>query len=305
MATLGSLAATIAVLFVAGLFSSVSFPLTTASIEPRQGRTLFQERCSGCHSLTPDAAGGLGPNLAKIGAIAATRRPDMSAASYLLESLFAPNAYSISDGYGEMPEGLVSDVPPSSVRALLAFLLSMGGTVDAHELMDLDIPAARVPPAEANEDPSWSLALARRGQKLFEGDLGCSGCHAVHTEVGTGIWAPNLSRIGLMSIDYVRTSIRDPGADIASGYGWVDVSLVDGEVESGWFRGQEGDLLKVFVPAREAFGPALRSIPLSAVADDADGTKTIRRRMTSSMPPYRLPSGDEDALVAFLMTLRR
>jgi cytochrome c2 len=64
--------------------------------DPNRGRELFvSKQCVTCHTLSgvPNAIGTVGPPLNGIGSAAATRKPGMTAAAYLRESIKDPNAF--------------------------------------------------------------------------------------------------------------------------------------------------------------------------------------------------------------------
>src|SRR5712692_6890835 len=94
----------------------------------KAGEEIFKTKgtCEICHRI--GQKGTRAPDLAGIGARAATRKPGMSAKAYIIESLLKPTAY-IVEGYPPiMPE---VDKPPialnrSEVWALTAFLESLG-----------------------------------------------------------------------------------------------------------------------------------------------------------------------------------
>jgi cytochrome c2 len=90
---------------------------------PADGRGTFASAgCSACHSL--DAGVTLvGPSLNGLGAAAATRRPEYSAALYLYESIVHPDAY-IVQGFqgGIMPQTFERILTPQQLADLVAFL---------------------------------------------------------------------------------------------------------------------------------------------------------------------------------------
>ncbi len=98
----------------------------------KAGEEIFHTKgsCEICHRI--GQKGTRAPDLAGIGARAGKTKPGMSAKQYILESLLQPGAY-VVEGYPNiMPQ---VDQPPiglnrSEVWALVAFLESLGGTVD-------------------------------------------------------------------------------------------------------------------------------------------------------------------------------
>jgi cytochrome c oxidase subunit 2 len=88
-----------------------------------QGKQLFQSKgCVGCHTLAavPGASGTTGPDLDGVGTHAATRKPGMSAADYINESIDNPTAFTVP-GFpaGVMPKIEMTDDERAALVALL------------------------------------------------------------------------------------------------------------------------------------------------------------------------------------------
>src|SRR6266581_3804908 len=139
----------------------------------KAGEEIYKTKgtCEICHRI--GQKGTRAPDLAGIGARAAKTKPGMSAKAYIIESLLQPQAY-VVEGYPPIMPAV--DKPPialnrSEVWALVAFLESLGGTVDV--TLD-DIPktvgaaAAGGAPAELKipGDP-------KAGEVVFTGKAGC------------------------------------------------------------------------------------------------------------------------------------
>lgn len=157
---------------------------TSLAVEPRdsthglhvligEGASLFRANCSGCHGL--DAEGGSkGPAL----------RVERSAHRSSASSVYRIITHGI-DG----TEMSASDLQPSEVRAIVAYLLSL--------------------------EPTRSVLTgdARIGQMLFITE-GCSSCHMVRGRGGS--LGPDLSRVGASrSIPYLIESIREPTNELS------------------------------------------------------------------------------------------
>src|SRR5574337_1778260 len=110
--------------------------LEGGNVTPEQlvkaGEEIFHGKgtCEVCHAI--GRKGTRAPDLAGVGARAATRKPGMSAKAYLLESLLDPGAYLVEGYPNIMPK---VDRPPiglnrSELWAVVAFLESQGGTVN-------------------------------------------------------------------------------------------------------------------------------------------------------------------------------
>jgi mono/diheme cytochrome c family protein len=131
-----------------------------------RGRLLFQTTgCVGCHAAPGIERGNapeVGPNLGRLPDVAPTRRPGMSAASYVAESIRDPGAF-VVPGYEAGVTMPRFDLSPADVEALTRFLLGQsepsaqaaapGGTAPrADGLPDQTPPPPRV--LERSFDPA-------------------------------------------------------------------------------------------------------------------------------------------------------
>lgn len=82
--------------------------------------------CSVCHNIAPGSGTLVGPSLSGIGATAATRTPDLSAAQYLRVSITNPSAY-VVEGFtaGAMPATFAAGLTPEQIEDLVAYLLTL------------------------------------------------------------------------------------------------------------------------------------------------------------------------------------
>ncbi len=96
---------------------------TTPEAAADEGVALFATRgCVGCHN-GPDTTANmnLAPDLRALPEVAGTRRPDMTAESYVLESILAPQAFVVPGfEFTEMP---TIPLDASEVEVLVAYLL--------------------------------------------------------------------------------------------------------------------------------------------------------------------------------------
>ncbi|NWF80899.1 MAG: c-type cytochrome [Chloroflexi bacterium] len=118
-------------------FSAAEAGPADTSGDPAAGAALFASlpseavavggvNCSVCHNIAPGSGTLVGPSLSGIGAIAATRQPDLSAAQYLRVSIINPSAY-VVDGFaaGVMPGVYPKGLTPEQIEDLVAYLLTL------------------------------------------------------------------------------------------------------------------------------------------------------------------------------------
>jgi mono/diheme cytochrome c family protein len=184
----------------------------------KAGEEIFKTKgtCEICHRI--GQPGTRAPDLAGIGARAATRKPGMSAKQYLIESLLQPNAYVLAGFPPIMPA--VDKAPislnRSEVWALTAFLESLGSTVD---VTLNDIPASVGAGGGAAQAEVKVPGDPKAGKTVFLGKGGCLACHKAGDIPGTPV-GPDLSQIAkIQTPDYIMRKIIDPaGAGTVAGY---------------------------------------------------------------------------------------
>src|SRR5262245_48569355 len=157
--------------------------LEGGNVSPQQlvaaGEKIFREKgqCTTCHGI---GRAGRGPDLAGVGARAATRKPGMKPAAYLVESLLSPTAFIVEGFPPIMPN--VSKPPiglnRSEVWATAAFLESLGGTVDVK--LD-DVPQIAAAQAGAGAASLELPGDPKAGQAVFTGKGACIACHKAGT----------------------------------------------------------------------------------------------------------------------------
>jgi hypothetical protein len=143
MLTLAVLAPAIVSMVASFAFENSKFSTRTAT-NFDSGRKVFNElSCSRCHTIDGSGQRSLGPPLHEIGKVGAERKPGMTAAEYILESILDPGAFRAPGVTGGMPEGLAlrgKDVRQRDVRQLVGFLANRGATAGADEINRLNIP---------------------------------------------------------------------------------------------------------------------------------------------------------------------
>jgi len=173
--------------------------------------------CTACHGLGTRAPnlltdeGGQGP----IGARCGRRAPGLSCKEYLYQSLTEPNRY-VVPGYGPIMPDMRRTLSPAQIWALVAYLESLGGTVD---VTGADIAAAGgSAPAGAGPGatPTTPATATLEPIEIFR-QYQCAACHKLGDEGGA--IGPDLSRVGArLTPDRIRRAILDPNAEIAPGY---------------------------------------------------------------------------------------
>ena len=133
---------------------------------------------------------------------------------------------------------------------------------------------------------------AVHGGRLFR-EKGCAGCHLVRGE--GGVKGPDLSVIGSQrSPDYLRESITDPNAKVASQFWVAKIIARDGTSWSGFLMNQDTYMVQIL-----DFSRGLQSLPRSSLRDFG-----IDRG--SAMPSYKekLSEGELTDLVSYLASLK-
>ncbi len=187
----------------------------------KMGEALYQGKgnCKVCHKDD----GGRGPNLDRVGELAAGRKDGISAKDYLMESLLDPTVY-VVEGFGPiMP---AADKPPISftqpeLLAIVAYLESLGGEVTVRPEDFKSISTAKVAKTDTKTETQLSYTPeitgdAVAGKEVFLA-FGCFVCHKIEGEEERH--GPNLFTIGIRAgADYIKESILDPEAKIAEGF---------------------------------------------------------------------------------------
>jgi PQQ-dependent dehydrogenase (methanol/ethanol family) len=216
-----------------------------------EGRKHFESRCGGCHG--GDGRGGeRGPDV--ITTRSARRRNAEQVRELIREGL--PDA--------GMPG---FSLPGNEMTALVTFYRSQ--TASASEITPQGDPAA--------------------GEKLF---FGKANCHTCHVRGGGGMVGPDLSSVGASrTLGELESDLKDPVADIAQGYGQVEVKLKDGELIRGFVRNQSAfDLQLQTVDGR------WRSLSQDKIAE-------LTRKPGSPMPRFNGADTEFENLVAYLSHL--
>ena len=167
--------------------------------------------CTACHGL-----GTRAPNLltdergtGQIGARCAGRVAGQDCKTYLYESMTEPGKF-VVPGYQPIMPDMRRTLPPDQVWAVMAYLQSLGGTVDvtADDVRSSQsaAPAPAAAPASSSTNP----------QEILTANA-CLGCHVLRGQGGAV--GPSFDGIGgRLSTDQIRTGILDPNASVAAGF---------------------------------------------------------------------------------------
>ncbi len=191
---------------------------------PERGAQLIEKHgCRSCHG------GRLAPNLAELPNVTPFRRPPMSAAAYIYESIIYPGAFVVEDYQNNMPRIYEGQIPEHELGDLIAYLLVP--VAEDSEVSDgsvLDLGA--IPREDLTEDsymdivnPLLENAHPERGAELIE-TYGCSACHAGEA---ADIVAPSHQGLAVRAVErvppltaaaYIYEAIIYPPAHIADDY---------------------------------------------------------------------------------------
>ena len=185
----------------------------------KAGEEIFKTKgtCEICHRI--GQKGTRAPDLAGIGGRAGKTKPGLGAKQYVIESLLQPGAHLV-EGYPNIMPAV--DKPPiglnrSEVWALVAFLESLGGTVD---VTLNDVPASVGSAAAGGAAAEVKMpGDAKAGEAVFQGKGACIACHKAG-KIGASPVGPDLSQIAkIQTPDYIMKKILDPkGSGTVAGF---------------------------------------------------------------------------------------
>ncbi|MBI4610971.1 MAG: c-type cytochrome [Candidatus Rokubacteria bacterium] len=241
--------------------------VTGGDITPEAGEAIFWGRgkCYTCHAVGNRGASIRGPNQGESGPLGtaigaraeararertkATGRP-FTATDYLVESLLDPGAYVVEGYKNEMPNPIRPPISlkPDEVRAVIAYLQSLGGTADVAAIKLPAGLAAQVAQAgKAEEGKPYLPGDPKKGEELFfnpESNAACAKCHAVDGKGGTV--GPELTGVaGTRDTRFIIESILEPSKDIASGYEPILVITKEGQYLTGIIKRQDANVIEI------------------------------------------------------------
>ena len=257
----------------------MSIPPNTHGIDIVAGRDLFRAQCGSCHFAKVGFPAHLGPNLYEIGRTGTTRKPNTSAAAYILESILDPGAFVAPSSRPGMPRNVVAELPPDDVRNIVGFLASCGAYPDYEEIVKLQIPDRRTDQSQRTLVRLEDMELA---EHVLRDKAGCLKCHSLHHVPESKVYAPGIFGVGLTDKQLLRESVVDPYREIKPNYHSANVVLQSGEIVSGKLMSRDEEHLTLCI--RNDNGELMtRDIALADVETE-DGQPMIEESPVSMMP---------------------
>ena len=244
-----------------------SVAITAANITPEAGEAIFwgKGKCSTCHAVGSRGASIRGPNQGEagplgmaIGARAVERARERTnapgkpytATDYLVESLLDPGAYVVQGYKNEMPNPIRPPIrlKPEEIKAVVAYLQSLGGTADVAAIkLPPGVEAAAKAVATADEWKPYLAGDPKKGEDLFfnpESNAACAKCHAVNGRGGTV--GPELTGVaGTRDLKFIVESILEPSKVIASGYEPILIVTKEGRYITGILKKEDADTVEL------------------------------------------------------------
>jgi mono/diheme cytochrome c family protein len=293
---LWSILVPLAVFFTAA--GAMSIPPDTQGVDIVAGRDLFRAHCGSCHFAKVGFPAHHGPNLYDIGRSGASRKPPLTSAQYILESILDPGAMIAPSSRPGMPPNIIAQLTPEEVRNIVGFLASCGAYPDYGEIKRLEIPDRRT----AHESVMVvSLEKMTTAEHVLRDKGACLQCHSVHSVPEYTTYAPGIFGVGLTDRQALRQSLIEPHKVVKPNYGSVNVVLSSGETLSGRLMKQHADRL-VLCTRDDKNRTVVRDVALEDVAWE-DGRPLIEKSDQSIMPTGfdKLLSAEEiDALLTLI-----
>lgn len=194
--------------------AEVRTDLTTSEMV-EVGREIYEGKgtCISCHTLGSTEPGRF-PDLAGIGAKAASRKEGLSDVAYLAESMYEPDEF-IVEGFS--PGMLPVNKPPISmnqqeVLTVIAYLQSLGGQPTVTMRTKLEY-AATIPEGATADDVTHEVV----GVDALLATHGCIACHDLSEPVR--LVGPSLFDVGTrLTRGEIYESLMEPDATIVEGY---------------------------------------------------------------------------------------
>ncbi len=168
-----------------------------------RGAELFQQRCSGCHTLTVAASNGSASNvrtrLRTNGPNFNVRKESVQRVKYAIENGGFSGAI--------MPQNIVVGADADVVAAFVA----------KYAGRDTKTPVGPPPATGPTTTAPSAATQAAAGAAVFA-SAGCGACHVFAPAGSKGKVGPDITTIGQDGAAAVRTAIVKPNAEIVKGY---------------------------------------------------------------------------------------
>ena len=199
--------AAVAVLSATAVSACGTQSIEVASNQPvmRHGAQLFQERCSGCHSLAAAASNGSASNVRKAQKF---NGPNFNQRKETYERAL----YAISNGGfsgAVMPQNIVTG---ADAKIVAQFVAKYSGKEVHTPVSPSQMGGGMTKPAPA---PKQDLAAV--GASVFAQN-GCGACHQLTAAGANGKVGPSLNGVGGDPATKIKQSIVAPNAVIEPGY---------------------------------------------------------------------------------------
>lgn len=278
----------------------MSYEPSAGGIDIAAGSVTFRDRCGACHIVERGITTHHGPNLYDFGKRAGSRKPNLSAAEYVLESIVDPDAFVHPDNHRGMPKSLAQSMTADEMRNLIAYVLSQGSTPRYEEINALPIADhSGDQPPRVVQRADMELAAS-----VFQGRGECLQCHSLFRNAEYTVIAPGLFGVGLTDMASIRESIVEPDKTVAPYHRWVNVFMSNGQVETGKLMSRSADQLTLMTRTSDGrLEPrqlAIRDI------EEEDGGPLIIESSTSPMPAgidKLLTKEELDALILMIRQL--
>ena len=275
----------------------ISFRPVPTGIDIASGASAFRDHCGSCHFLEKGVTMHHGPNFYDIGKVAGTRKPELTAAEYILESILNPKAFVAPQNWNGMPKSVAHRLSPDAIRNIVAYLAGRGARADYEEIRRLEIPDMR------QEAP---LHIVRRAdmelaEQVLRDKGECLQCHSLYRNAEHQVFAPVLFGAGLVDEQLLRESIVDPNKVLVPTHVGVNVLLENGKLVSGKLISQTDDRI-VLIARDEQNHPVQMEFSMSEIEHE-DGKPMIARSKTSPMPTgldKRLTPEELEAMVRLI-----
>jgi mono/diheme cytochrome c family protein len=106
----------------AGHYAEELESLLAGADAARGAQLIVEYDCAACHIQAADF--GVAPAFAGVADRAATRRPPLTAAEYIYESITNPTAYVVENYPGSMPQNYANRLSPNLLGDIIAYLLT-------------------------------------------------------------------------------------------------------------------------------------------------------------------------------------